>query len=135
MASAAWRRRKSKKGAENTMKNRVFLDYDANSSWLWRTGPLWDDLLDLVRMEAYRLGKMFPLGKIAVIMRSDNGWHLRFPKARLTKEEELSVMWTSLSHYGHKWFSQEVKDTTLRSSKKPYKNSHPPFLREVIRLE
>ena len=135
MASFSRRSEKRKEGAENKMKYRVFLDYDAGSSWLWKTGPLWDDLLDLVRMEAYRLGKMFPLGKIAVIMRSDNGWHLRFPKARLTKEEELSVMWTSLSHFGHRWFSQEVKDTTLRSSKKPYRNSHPPYLVEVIRLE
>jgi len=116
------------------MKNRVFLDYDANASWLWRTHGLWDDLLELVRMEAYRLGKMYPLGNVAVILRADDGWHLRFPKARLTKEEELSVMWTSLSHFGHKWFSQEIGDTTLRSSRKPYKNSHPPYLREVIRL-
>lgn len=113
---------------------RSFLDYDSRIGWLWRTGPMWDDLLDLVRMEAMRLGTMFPLGNIAVIMRSDNGWHLRFPKARLTQEQEESVMWASMSHFGHKWFSCLVKDTTLRVSRKPQKNSHEPSLREVIRL-
>lgn len=67
-------------------------------------------------------------------MRSDNGWHLRFPRANLTREQEESVMWTSLSHYGHKWFSCLVQDTTLRVSKKPYKNSHEPYLVETIIL-
>lgn len=113
---------------------RTFLDYDSGRGWLWRLPPLWDDLLDLVRMEAVRLGKMFPLGPIAVIMRSDNGWHLRFPKARLAREEEESVMWASMSHFGHKWFSCLVKDTTLRASKKPYKNSHEPYLVEILRV-
>ena len=80
--------------------NRVFLDYDSSIGWLWRIGPLWDDLLDLVRMEAKRLGKIFLLGDIAVIMRSDNGWHLRFPKARLTQEQMETVMIASKSHRG-----------------------------------
>lgn len=113
---------------------RAFLDYDADSSWLWRTGPLWDNLLELVRMEAIRLSQMYPLGHIAVIMRADNGYHIRFPKAKLTKEEELSVMWSSLSHFGHVWFSELVQDTTLRVSEKPVKNSHVPCLVEVIEL-
>ena len=116
-------------------KNRLFLDIDSGQGWMWRCwNPLWDDLLDLVRMEAKRLGKMYPLGKIAVIMRSDDGWFIKFPKARLTKEEELSIMWTSLSHFGHKFFSAEIKDTTLRVSPKPLKHSHPPYLREVIKI-
>jgi len=114
--------------------NRLFLDFDSNSSWFTRTGPLWDDLLELIRMEARRLANMFPLGKIAVIMRSDGGWHLRFPKARLTREQEESVMWSSLSHFGHVSFSCAVGDTTLRVSRKPYKNSHEPWLREVIKV-
>lgn len=113
---------------------RIFLDYDADSGWLWRTDPLWDDLLELVRMEALRLGRMFPLGNTAVIMRADNGWHLRFPKAKLTREQEESVMWASMSHFGHVWFSCLVKDTTLRASKKPNKNSHRPYLVEIIKL-
>jgi len=114
--------------------SRLFLEYDSGKSWIWRSGPLWDDLLELVRMEARRLSTIYPLGDIAVIMRSDNGWHLRFPKAHLTREEEESVMWTSLSHFGHVWFSCLVKDTTLRVSKKPRKNSHEPYLVEILHL-
>jgi len=116
------------------MSHKLFLDYDADRSWFTRTGPLWDDLLELIRLEAVRLAKMFPLGNTAVIMRSDNGWHLIFPHARLTREQEESVMWSSLSHYGHIWFSCLIGDTTLRVSKKPEKNSHEPWIREVIKI-
>jgi len=114
--------------------SRLFLEYDSGKDWLWRVGPLWDDLLDLVRMEARRLSSTYPLGDIAVILRSDNGWHLRFPKAKLTREEEESVMWASLSHFGHIWFSCLIKDTTLRVSKKPRKHSHEPYLVEILHL-
>lgn len=112
--------------------NRLFLDYDSRMGWLWRTDPLWDNLIDLIRMEAKRLARMFPLGDIAVIKRSDNGWHLKFPQASLTEEEMESVMWASLSHFGHKWFTCLVEDSTLRVGKKPRKNSHEPYLREVM---
>lgn len=114
--------------------SRLFLDYDSGKSWVWQTGPLWDNLLELVRMEAKRLSSIYPLGDIAVIMRSDNGWHLRFPKAKLTRDEEESVMWASLSHFGHIWFSCLIEDTTLRVSKKPRKNSHEPYLVEILHL-
>lgn len=114
--------------------NRLFLDYDSNRSWFTRTGPMWDNLLELIRMEAKRLGAMYPLGGVAVIMRSDDGWHLKFPHARLTQEQEQSIMWSSLSHFGHLWFSCAVGDTTLRVSPKPNKNSHEPWLREVIKI-
>jgi len=113
---------------------RVFLDYDSGRSWFTRTGPMWDDLLELVRMEARRLSQLYPLGDIAVIMRSDNGYHLRFPRAHLTREQEESIMWSSLSHFGHVRFSCAVGDTTLRVSSKPYKNSHEPWLVEVIKF-
>lgn len=113
---------------------RGFLDYDSGKGWLWRLDPLRDDLLDLVKMEARRLAAMYPLGPIALILRSDNGWHLRFPKARLTREQEESVMWTSKSHFGHVWFSCLVGDTTLRTSAKPGKNSFRPCLWEEIKL-
>lgn len=141
---------------------RLWLDIDADSNWFWRTplwddllelgrmerchfnNPLWDDLLELVRMEALRLGQMFALGDRALIIRSDNGWFLRFPKARLTKEEELSVMWVSQSHFGHRFFSDEIQDTTHRAAwgtlpsnrigAKPEKHSHPPYLVEIINL-
>lgn len=114
---------------------RTFLDYDSGSGWLWRVGPLWDDLRDLIRMEAVRLAKMFPLGSLALIMRSDNGWHLKFPKARLTRDEEESVMWASKSHFGHVWFSCLVGDSCLRVSSKPDRYSYPPYLVESIKLE
>lgn len=113
---------------------RVFLDYDSNSSWFTRTGPMWDDLLELVRMEARRLSQLYPLGDIAVIMRSDNGWHLRFPRAHLTREQEESVMWSSLSHFGHVRFSCALEDSCLRVSRKPVKNSQKPCLVEMMQL-
>ncbi len=113
---------------------RSFLDYDSGRGYLWRVGPFHDDLHELVRMEARRLGGMFPLGSIALILRSDNGWHLRFPEARLSREEEESVMWASKSHYGHVWFSCLIGDTTLRVSRKPYGPSFRPCLWEVIQL-
>lgn len=111
--------------------NRLFLDIDADSSWLWRTGPV-DDLLPLVRMEAKRLGGMYPLGDIAVIKRSDNGWHIKYPNARLTKDEEIAIMWASRGHRGHIAFSDAVRDTTIRVSKKRGKYSHRPWFVEVI---
>jgi len=114
--------------------NRLFLDYDSGKGWLWRLGPLWDDLLELVRMEALRLSQLYPLGDTAVIMRSDDGWHIKFTKARLTREQEESVMWASMSHFGHVSFSCAVGDTTLRISRKPTNNSHEPWLVEVIRF-
>lgn len=115
-------------------ENRLFIDIDANSSYLWRTDPLWDDLLELVRMEALRLGRIFPLGRRANIMRSDNGWYIRFDEARLTKDEEEGIMRASKGHFGHIRFSCELHDTTLRVSAKARKRSTPPRLREVIDL-
>lgn len=113
---------------------RLFLDIDSGKGWLWYCDPLWDDLLPLVRMEALRLGKTYPLGDRAVIMRSDDGWYIKYPYARLTKKQEMSLMWASLGHRGHIAFSQEVGDTTLRVSPKPFKGSHEPYLVEVIKL-
>lgn len=115
-------------------ENRLFIDIDANRNYLWRTEPLWDDLLELVRMEALRLGRTYPLGRRANIMRSDNGWYIRFEEARLTKAEEESLLHLSKGHFGHIRFSCELHDTTLRVSAKARKRSTPPRLREVIDL-
>lgn len=115
-------------------ENRLFIDIDSDSNWLWRTGPLWDDLLPLIRAEALRLGHTYPLGSKAIIMRTDNGWHLKFPEARLTKQEEESLMHESKGHFGHVRFSCELHDTTLRVGPKPRKGSHEPWLVEVIEL-
>lgn len=116
------------------MSNRLFIDIDTGSNYLWWSGPLWDDTLELVRMEALRLGHTYPLGSKAVIMRTDNGWHLRFPEAKLTKAEEESLMHASKGHFGHIRFSCELHDTTLRCSKKPQKGSHEPWLVDVVKL-
>jgi len=117
-----------------TRENRLFIDIDTNSTWLWWTAPLWDDLLPLVRMEALRLGRTYPLGSRANIMRSDNGWYIRYDEARLTKAQEESLMHESKGHFGHIRFSTEIHDTTLRVSAKARKGSTPPRLREVISL-
>ena len=103
---------------------------------MWRTEtPMWDDLLPLVRMEAQRLGNMYPLGSKAVIKRSDDGWHLIFPEARLTKEEEETIMLMSKGSRGYVYFSCLIHDTTLRLSSKPMKNSHEPYLVEIMELK
>jgi len=115
-------------------ENRLFIDIDTNSSWLWWTAPLWDDLLELVRMEAVRLGRTYPLGRRANIMRSDNGWYIRYDEARLTKAQEESLMHESKGHFGHIRFSTEIHDTTLRVLAKARKGSSPPRLREVVML-
>ena len=116
--------------------NQLFLDIDWGDGWMWRTEtPMWDDLLPLVRMEAQRLGNMYPLGSKAVIKRSDDGWHLIFPEARLTKEEEETIMLMSKGSRGYVYFSCLIHDTTLRLSSKPMKNSHEPYLVEIMELK
>jgi len=113
--------------------NRLFLDIDSGVGWLWRLNdPLWDDLLPLVRMEGDRLRDQYPLGDRYVIKRSDNGWHLKFPRASLPKETEKAIMWGSQTHFGHKFFSQEINDTTLRVEAKPFKGSIPPRFVEMV---
>jgi len=130
-------------------KHCLFLDLDTGDGWLWKpwlklpiwkdgwlwgTNSMWDDLLPLVRMEAQRLGSMYPLGSKAIIKRSDDGWHLIFPEARLTKEEEETIMLMSKGSRGHIHFSCLIHDTTLRVSPKPLKNSHEPYLVEIMEL-
>ena len=116
-------------------ENRLFIDIDTNSSWFWWTAPLWDDLLELVRMEALRLGRTYPLGSKALILRSDNGWHLRFEGAKLSKAEEESLLHESKAHMGFIRYSCEVHDTTLRVGPKVQKGSHEPWLVEVVEFE
>jgi len=118
-------------------KYHLFVDIDTDSNWLFKTNPLWDDLIDLVRMEALRLGSMYNLGDIAVIMRSDDGWYVLFTRAELTKEEEEAIMISSLGHRGHIYFSYLIHDTTIRASPKSrrlHKNSHEPYLVEILKV-
>jgi hypothetical protein len=114
---------------------RLFVDIDAGCRWIWKLkDPLWDDLYPLVKMEAKRLADLYPVGDRATIHRSDNGWHIQFNKASLTKEEEQALMTSSLGHMGHIIFSLKVGDTAIRWSEQPVKGSHKPLLREVMKF-
>jgi len=115
--------------------NRVFLDYDLGANWFLRDyNPLWQSNRELVRIEAKRLKVLLPkLGKALIMKSNDNGsYHVRFPLAKLTKEEELQVMIHSLSHRGHVYFSVLVNDTTLRASKKSRGKTYEPYLMEIV---
>lgn len=92
---------------------------------------------EMARIEAKRLKSLWgkKLGKRACILRGDNGYHLHFPDANLTKQEEEVAMIMSRGHRGHVYYSLLLHDTTLRVSKKPWGNSHPPTLVEVITFD
>ena len=89
----------------------------------------------MVEIEAKRLMGLFPkLGNTALIFRTDNGWHLRFNKSRLTWPEMAAALCESkMEHHGHRHFSLLLKDDTIRVSKKPDKNSHEPYLHACMR--
>lgn len=117
---------------------RVFLDYD-NSNWFLKGKAAWNRWYwetnrELVRIEAKRLKTLLPsLGKALIMKSNDKGrYHLRFPDARLTKEQELNVMLSSLSHKGHVWFSIAVRDTALRVSGKSKGKVGVPYLVEIV---
>jgi len=115
--------------------NRLFLDYDLGANWFLRDyNPLWQSNRELVRIEAKRLKTLLPkLGKALIMKSNDKGsYHLRFPFAQLSKDEELQLMIHSLSHRGHVYFSLLVEDTTLRAGKKSRGKTFVPYLVEVI---
>lgn len=121
--------------------NRVFLDYDVNANWFLRSKGAWDKWvwqtnIELVRIEAKRLQNMLPqLGKALIMRSNDKGsYHLRFPDARLSKEQELQVMIHSLSHRGHVYFSAVVGDSCLRVSKKSKGKVYEPYLVCVVEV-
>ena len=117
------------------MSHRLFIDADEQGWFLRSVNPLWTDA-EMVRIEAKRLLGLFPkLGDTALIFRTDNGWHLRFNKSRLTWPEMVAALCESkIEHHGHRRFSFLLEDDTIRVSKKPSKNSHEPWLREVIKV-
>lgn len=115
--------------------NRVFLDYDFGANWFLRDyTPLWQSNRELVRIEAKRLKTLLPkLGKALIMKSNDKGsYHLRFPFAQLTKDEEQQVMIHSLSHRGHVYFSCVVGDSCLRVSKKSRGKTFEPYLIEIV---
>ncbi len=112
-----------------------FLDYDRGQNWLFFVPyrEIWDDTLDLVRMEAKRLHDALPkLGNKAVIMRTSGGWHLIFPDADLTWGENEALMHYSLAHKGYIRYSILLTDNTLRVG--PKRKSPKPTLKEIIYL-
>lgn len=117
------------------MRHRLFIDGDEQGWFLRSYNPLWTDP-EMVSIEARRLLTMFPkLGDTALIFRSDNGWHLRFNKSRLTWPEMIAALCESkIEHHGHRLFSLLIEDDTIRISRKPEKLSHKPLLREVIKI-
>lgn len=86
-------------------------DYD---SYGWPQLRTDSELLEIVRFDVKRLHCLRPdLGR-AVIKRTWNGWHLRFPFSELSREE---VDWLSnLTHMdtGYLWWLQQRGKATLR---------------------
>jgi len=113
------------------------LDYDTGKTWFLRVPweSLWDDTIDLIRLEAHRLHGLLPkLGSRAVIFRSGpSGWHLYFPEAELTWRENVALMFCSRAHRGFVRFSMLLMDCTLRVGEKPGVDA--PYVAEIIRFE
>lgn len=118
-------------------RHRLAIDADEDC-WFLRSSddPLWTDT-EMLEIEARRLCFLFPkLGNEVLLIRSSlNGWHLRFNKSRLTwPEMEAALCASKVEHFGHKMFSQLLKDDTIRVSRKPGKPVKP-YLRKIIKIK
>ena len=76
------------------------------------------DLLDIVRMDARRLIEFPEMGGVMVIKRSMQGYHLRAPLSRLTREEYELALLLCRGDTGFKWWSLTHGKATLRISEK-----------------
>lgn len=117
-------------------KHRLAIDADDDCWFLRSEDPLWTDT-EMLEIEARRLSFLFPkLGSVALLIRSSlNGWHLRFNKSRLTwPEMEAALCESKAEHFGHRLFSQLLKDDTIRVSRKPSKPGKP-YLRKIITIK
>lgn len=120
---------------ENSCLNRLFLDIDVPigrpEKFTERILGFWipkhwidfntREFLELVVLDVGRLLQTFPkLGGIALIYRSSlTGFHVRFPKAKLSFEEVEAMQFQSLlCHEGYRYFCRLVQDETLRVSGK-----------------
>jgi len=114
-----------------------FFDYDTGKTWFLRVPweSLWDDTIDLIRLEAKRIHDALPkVGNLAVIFRSSfNGWHLYFPHADMTWRENEALLLYSRAHRGFVRFSLLLMDCTLRVGEK--KGAMAPYIVEVIKFE
>lgn len=84
-----------------------------------------DQLLEIVQIDAKRIIHLLGprIGK-AVIKRSINGYHLKFPFARITEEEVAWLMEGSPVDTGYAWWVRERGSSTLRIG-------HKTIVREV----
>ena len=74
-----------------------------------------DELYDLVLLDAQRIQHLLgPRAGRAIIKQSINGYHLKFPFARLTEEEVAWLMEGSPVDSGYKYWVQERHSSTLR---------------------
>jgi len=115
-----------------------FFDYDIGETWFFYVPreSLWDDTIDLIRLEAHRLHAVLPekMGSRAVISRSSpSGWHLIFPDASLTWEENAALLFYSRAHRGYVRYSLLLTDCTLRVGEKP--GVAAPYQVEIIKWD
>ncbi|MBU0847051.1 hypothetical protein KKH23_07645 [Patescibacteria group bacterium] len=97
------------------MSYKLHLDYDEHG-WPELTP---EELLDLVRMDARRFLEYPIMGGRIVLSRSDGGYHLKAPYARLTKEQqELATILSYAADSGYKWWTIHHGRATLRISDK-----------------
>ena len=73
------------------------------------------ELLELVLIDAKRIQHLMgPRAGRAIVKQSINGYHLKFPFARLTEEEVAWLMEGSPIDSGYKYWVQERHSSTLR---------------------
>ena len=98
------------------MKNRIlFLDYDLNKPPFCFMNV--EEARELIYMDVLRLKRMFKLGK-AIIKRSLNGFHVKFPFDFLNVDEVNAILLESLCDKGYKYYSIEKGKQCLRISDK-----------------
>ena len=74
-----------------------------------------NELYDLVLLDAQRIQHLLgPRAGRAIVKQSINGYHLKFPFARLTEEEVAWLMEGSPVDSGYKYWVQERHSSTLR---------------------
>ena len=79
-----------------------------------------NELLELIKINIQRIFHLLGprMGKVAIIRRSLNGYHLDFPFSKVTKEEVEWLMEGSPIDTGFRWWVQERGCSTLRTSNK-----------------
>jgi len=78
------------------------------------------ELLELVKIDIQRVFYLLGprMGKVSIIRKSLNGFHVTFPFSKLTKEEVDWLVESSPMDSGYKWWIRERGCSTLRISNK-----------------